>query len=33
MDCPPGTWRSLAMDNDGMLWVVGDAGILRIQLK
>jgi hypothetical protein len=31
-DLPPGAWRSLAVDSDGILWVVGDAGILRIRL-
>jgi hypothetical protein len=30
---PPGTWRSLAKGDDGALWVVGDAAILRLRQK
>ena len=29
---PPGTWRSLALDQEGTLWAVGDAGIVRLNI-
>jgi hypothetical protein len=27
---PLGTWRGIAVDKQGSLWAVGDAGIVRL---
>jgi len=30
---PVGTWRSAAFDSTGVLWAVGDPGIVRVSFR